>query len=204
MVMCIASDEDLTPIGAALAARGIAAKPVALGSPLADAVLARSGDTAPLMIAALRGAGWAGPLMLLVERAEQVVEALDAGADEAVPRAADPAEIAARLNARLRQASARQRIGNLTLDAVRRDAMRGDRWLGLSPREYALLACLCRHRGRIVTRAALLRAVWGLSFDPGTNVVQVHVSRLRKRLDPPGEPPMLATARGLGYRLDPG
>lgn len=195
----IACDSPTPALAAALAARGL----LAMASPAADAdALLLTADTAPRpVVARVRSGGWAGPLMLLVTRPEQVVEALDAGADEAVASGAAPAEIAARLAARLRPANAPPRIGELSLDPLRRVATRDGRTLRLRPREYALLAYLARAAGRAVPRAELLREIWGLRFDPGTNVVQVHVARLRAELDPPGALPMLHTDRGLGYRL---
>jgi two-component system, OmpR family, response regulator len=201
MVVRIACDQSLGPIDAALAARGIAALAVSIDTPFADAVLLAPGAAPLALVTRLRGGGWTGPLMLLVERPADVIAALDAGADEAVPRATDPAEIAARLTARLRERGARLAIGTLVIDPLRRDAMRAGRWLGLLPREYALLAYLARHAGRAVPRTELLAEVWKLRFDPGTNVVQAHVSRLRRRLDLPGAAPMLTTERGKGYRL---
>ncbi|PCD04235.1 DNA-binding response regulator [Sphingomonas spermidinifaciens] len=195
----IACDPPNPALAAALAARGLlAAAPLAAG---ADALVLRSGAAPHPLVAQVRRTGWAGPLMLLVERADDVIAALDAGADEAVCADAAPAEIAARLAARLRAPAGRIRIGALELDPVARAARRDDRPLRLRAREYALLAYLARQAGRAVPRAELLREVWRLGFDPGTNVVQVHVARLRAALDPPGATPMLHTDRGLGYRL---
>lgn len=168
-----------------------------------DAVVLHTADAPHPLVASIRGTGWAGPLMLLVDRPDRVIEALDAGADEAVCADAAPAEIAARLAARLRGIAGRIEVGALALDLVARLATRAGRMLSLRPREYALLAYLARHAGRPVPRAELLRAIWHLGFDPGTNVVQVHVARLRAALDPPGAAPMLRTDRGLGYRLTP-
>ena len=197
----IACDPPDPALAAALAARGLMALAPPAGQ--ADALMLRSPAPPHPLVAQVRGTGWAGPLMLLVERPDQVVEALDAGADEAVCADATPAEIAARLAARLRAAAGRMTVGGLELDPVARTARRDGRALRLRPREIALLAYLMRHAGRAVPRAELLRDVWQLGFDPGTNVVQVHVARLRAALDPPGTAPMLHTDRGLGYRLSP-
>nr|WP_246586900.1 winged helix-turn-helix domain-containing protein [Stakelama flava] len=129
-------------------------------------------------------------------------DALDAGADDAVVASASACEIAARL-ARLarRNPPGTVRVGDLTLDIIAKRAFRGGHPLALLPREYALLAYLAEHAGRTVSRAALLSAVWNMDFDPGTNVVQVHVSRLRSRLDRGFDRPMLHTDIGKGYRL---
>lgn len=197
----IACDPPSPALAAALAARGLLALARPVDAP--DALVLHSEAPPHPLVASIRGAGWAGPLMLLVARPGDVVEALDAGADEAVCADAAPAEIAARLVARLRGMAGRSAVGDLSLDPIARTATRAGRGLQLRPREYALLAYLVRHAGRPVPRAELLRAIWQLGFDPGTNVVQVHVARLRAALDPPGMAPMLHTDRGLGYRLSP-
>ncbi len=92
-------------------------------------------------------------------------------------------------------------IGPLSIDPVERRVTRSGRPIALLPREYALLLHLARQEGRCVDRAELLRAVWGLRFDPGTNVVEVHISRLRAKLDRGFGAPLLRTEKGLGYRL---
>lgn len=94
-------------------------------------------------------------------------------------------------------------VGELRIDIEQRIVARGGRRLPLLPREYALLLHLARHAGRTVTRAALREAVWGLDFDPGTNSIEVHVSRLRAKLDRGFAQPMLLTDKGHGYRLSP-
>ncbi len=201
MLARIACDPPSPALAAALAARGLLALAPLAGE--VDAVMLSSITAPRAMVARVRETGWTGPLMLLVDRPDRVIEALDAGADEAVCADAAPAEIAARLAARLRSVVGRVTIGDLSLDPIARTAVRGGRSLHLRPREYALLAYLTRHAGRPVPRAELLRTIWRLGFDPGTNVVQVHVARLRAELDPPGAAPMLRTDRGLGYRLSP-
>ena len=197
----IACDPPSPALATALAARGLL--PVKRPVDCPDALVLHSEAPPHPLVASIRETGWAGPLMLLVARPGDVVEALDAGADEAVCVDAAPAEIAARLVARLRGVAGRITIGELSLDPIARTATRGERSLHLRPREYALLAYLARHAGRPVPRDELLRAIWRIGFDPGTNVVQVHVARLRAELDPPGAAPMLRTDRGLGYRLSP-
>lgn len=126
------------------------------------------------------------------------VAALDAGADDAVGRDAEPALMAARL-ARV-ALGPRLVIGELLLDPITRTASRGGRKLRLLPREYAVLAELARTPDVVVSRARLNAAIWARGFDPGTNVIEVHVSRLRAELDR-GTWPMLRTERGRGYRL---
>ena len=89
------------------------------------------------------------------------------------------------------------------MDLLRQYVQRGDTPIQLQPREYKLLEYLMRHAGQVVTRAMLLEHVWGYHFDPQTNVIDVHVSRLRQKIDKDFEQPLLATVRGAGYRLGP-
>ena len=98
-------------------------------------------------------------------------------------------------------APGRLEVADLTLDLERRDALRGGRRIALQPREFRLLEYLMRHKGRAVTRTMLLEAVWDYHFDPQTNVIDVHVSRLRQKIDQGFDRPLLHTVRGVGYRL---
>lgn len=170
---------------------------------LAEALAARGIRVADDGVALLtdRPASWPGPLILIVATAADVAPALDAGASDAVLADAPAAEIAARIAARLRLAAPPIGIGELIIDRIARRVTRAGRALMLHPREYALLLHLAQHAGQAVPRAALLEAVWGLRFDPGTNVVAVHVSRLRAKLDRDFAVPMLSTEKGVGYRL---
>lgn len=92
-------------------------------------------------------------------------------------------------------------VEDLALDLARRSARRGDRVLDLSPRELSVLEYLCRSKGRVVTRAMILDHVWQMRFDPQTNVVDVYIHRLRKKVDRPGERQLIRTVRGAGYVL---
>ncbi|WP_404367274.1 winged helix-turn-helix domain-containing protein [Sphingomonas sp. MMS24-J45] len=130
-----------------------------------------------------------------------VAAAIDAGADDAVAVSASDGLIAARLAALVRRLPAALRLGPLLIDRVERSAMRDGRALGLLPREYRLLLHLAEQAGQIVSQDALLSAVWGLRFHPGTNLVAAHVSRLRAKLDRDFDQAMLHTEKGLGYRL---
>lgn len=166
--------------------------------------LARRGIAASRLGAALftdRLAAWHGPIILLVADADAVPAALDAGAADAVTADATADEIAARIAARLRLEAPPLGIGELLIDRIARRVTRAGRRLMLHPREYALLLHLAQHAGQTVPRAALLEAVWGLRFDPGTNLVAVHVSRLRAKLDRGFPAAMLHTEKGIGYRL---
>jgi two-component system OmpR family response regulator len=140
-------------------------------------------------------------VVLTSECGTNVAGALDAGADDAVALPACAGEIAARLAARLRSQPLAITLGGLRIDTVERRVSRDGRPVSLLPREYGLLLHLARSAGRCVGREELLAAVWGLRFDPGTNVVEVHVSRLRAKLDRGFAAAMLVTDKGRGYRL---
>ncbi len=188
-------------------ARGLAIVPVASAA-LADsgaqaAIVGLEGRDPAACVAWVRAQGWHGALMLILARdcGASVAGALDAGADDAVALPASAGEIAARLAARLRCRARTVALGELRIDTVERYVERAGQAVPLLPREYGLLLHLARSAGRCVGRAELLAAVWGLHFDPGTNVVEVHVSRLRAKLDRGFAVPMLVTDKGRGYRL---
>src|SRR5690606_37144771 len=92
-------------------------------------------------------------------------------------------------------------VADLELDLLRREVRRGDATIELQPREFQLLEFLLRHAGQVVTRTMLLEGVWDYHFDPQTNVIDVHISRLRAKIDRGFDKPLLHTIRGVGYRL---
>lgn len=92
--------------------------------------------------------------------------------------------------------------GDLQMDLIRRKVTRSGFEIDLLPREFSLLECLLRRKGRVQTRTMLLEAVWELSFDPQTNVVESHISRLRTKVDKPFETELIKTVRGAGYRIE--
>ncbi len=141
------------------------------------------------------------PALVLTSDEAEAATAIDDGAEDAVPHRTADILIAARLAAWMRRPTPILRLGGLEIDTVARSAIRDGQVLNLLPREYALLLHLTRNAGRTVGRDELLEHVWRLAFDPGTNVVQVHVSRLRARLDRGRSPAMLLTDLGRGYRL---
>ncbi len=206
MTGIIACALDIPDLAQAVHARGLRLVPMA--EPSADAAAAvfgwsaRQGDPAN-RIATLRAAGWFGPLMLVLSEgcSASVARALDAGADDAVLQPVSAGEIAARIAARIRPTPQGITIGDLVIDPVERRVTRAGQPIALLPREYALLLYLARAGGRCVGRAELLAAVWRLRFDPGTNVIEVHVSRLRAKLDRGFGEPLLLTEKGRGYRL---
>ncbi len=133
------------------------------------------------------------------------VNLLDAGADDYLVKPFAFAELAARVRANARQGAASAReltVGDLTLDTKTRVARRGDDIeADLPSREFALLEYLMRHAGQVLTRQQLLDSVWGIDFDAGSNVVDVYVSYLRRKLDRVNEPSVIDTVRGAGYRV---
>jgi len=200
VIPTIACALDIPMLAEAAQARGLRIVPHLPGVEAHAALVSADHDPAARVLA-LRAEGWQGPLMLLLAEGASVAHALDAGADDAVALPACAGEIAARLAARLRPAAIN--LGELRIDPVARSVARAGRVLQVLPREYALLLHLARRAGRTVSRGELLAAIWGLNFDPGTNVVEVHVSRLRARIDRGFDRPMLRTHKGAGYSLEP-
>jgi len=145
------------------------------------------------------------PVLLLSARGEvsERVDGLNAGADDYLPKPFVLAELIARVRALGRRSGEAQpvllQLADLTLNTVTRQARRGDEVIELSTREYRLLDHFLRSPGRICSRMELLEAVWDYSFDPGTNVVDVYVGRLREKIDTGHEPKLLHTVRGYGY-----
>ena len=157
----------------------------------------------------VRSAGNSTPILILSALAEvdNRVEGLRAGGDDYLTKPFAFSELIARLEALQRRprggvaADALYRAGDLELDPRRRTVTRAGEPIRLLPREFALLEYLMRHRGQVVTRTMLLENVWDYHFDPQTNVVDVHVSRLRAKVDRPFAEPLIETVRGVGYRL---
>ena len=133
------------------------------------------------------------------------VDGLNAGADDYLPKPFSFAELYARINALLRRGHRLTNnpivIGDLSVDVLARVVQRGNRRIELSPREFALLEYLARNAGHILSRTMLLEHVWDMNQDPLTNVVDVHVNRLRKKIDHGFDVPLIHTIRGVGYVL---
>ena len=147
------------------------------------------------------------PILLLTARGDmdERVEGLDLGADDYLAKPFAMAELVARLRAVCRRrVGATSNVlthGDLTMNLGSREVRRAERVLQLTPREFALLECLLRQPEKVVTRTQLSQQVWGYQFDPGTNVVDVAVQRLRRKLDEGFPSPLVHTARGVGYSL---
>ena len=132
------------------------------------------------------------------------VEGLEAGGDDYLVKPFALAELLARVNALGRRPSTTEtvlRVGGLELDLIKRSATRDGRAIDLLPREFKLLECLMRQTGRILTRTMLLEMVWDFHFDPKTNIVETHVSRLRAKVDRGFNCDLIQTVRGAGYSL---
>lgn len=151
------------------------------------------------------------PVLILSARhtVDDRVKGLQAGGDDYLTKPFAFAELLARLQALLRRSAGtteptRLVVGDLTLDLLSRKVERGGRAIELRPREFALLEYLMRHPGRVLSKTMILSHVWGYSFDPGTNVVDVLVSRLRDQVDEGFATRMIHTVRGAGYVLKVG
>ncbi len=158
------------------------------------------------LVKRLRAQGSATAVLFLTNLGgiDDRVEGLDAGGDDYLVKPFALAELLARVNALTRRpgnVDAVLRVGGLELDLVKRSAVRDGRAIELQPREFKLLECLMRHAGRVVTRTMLLEMVWDFHFDPKTNIVETHVSRLRGKVDRGFGCELIHTIRGSGYSL---
>ena len=161
------------------------------------------------VVAELRRRGVSTPVLLLTakDELESRVRGLEGGADDYVTKPFDLPELLARVHALIRRAELRHKdatlqVGDVSLDPLSRRVTQGDRLVDLSPREFTLLEFLMRNAGRTVSRSRIAEAVWNYKFDPETNVVDVYVNYLRKKLSFGGRTAPIKTVRGIGYRLD--
>lgn len=147
------------------------------------------------------------PVLVLTSRSrvEDRVQSLDAGADDHLSKPFALAELSARVRARLRGGTHNMgnvlRVADLELDRVERRVLRAGKRVDLTAKEFALLEYLMRNSGRRVTRAMIVEHVWNLSFDTGTNIVDVYINYLRKKIDDGQTPHLIHTIRGVGYEL---
>jgi len=161
------------------------------------------------VIARLRERGMVAPILVLTARDEldARVRGLEGGADDYLTKPFDLPELMARVLALIRRAQLRHEdtvltVGDLRVDQLKREVLRGTRTIDLSPREFSLLVFLARNAGRTVSRSRIAEAVWNYRFDSETNVVDVYVNYLRKKLDLGNDGVTIRTVRGVGYRLE--
>ncbi|MEG3125024.1 response regulator transcription factor [Sphingomonas sp. GB1N7] len=222
MRILIAEDDDAT---AALVARGLGELGYEVARVTSGEAAARLGlderfDVAILdrmlpgidgvdVVRQWRASGVTTPVLMLTALGgiADRVTGLEAGADDYLVKPFALAELAARIGALMRRppitdnAPTRFTVGDITLDLLRRDVHRSGRIIRLQPREFALLEQLMRNAGRIVTRTMFLESVWGFHFDPQTNIVESHLSRMRAKLNEGFEQDPIETLRGIGYRM---
>jgi len=161
------------------------------------------------LILRLRRLGITAPVLILSARrtVDDRVRGLEQGGDDYLTKPFAMAELQARLRNLLKRSSpvasepSRLRVLDLELDLLRREATRDGESLCLTPQEFVLLEYLCRNAGRVVTRSMILDQVWGMRIQPDTNVVDVHIYRLRGKVDSQGRQPLIKTFRGVGYVL---
>lgn len=161
------------------------------------------------LVTRLRECGVQTPVLMIsaLSDVDERVRGLRAGGDDYLTKPFSPDEMAARVEVLLRRhgTAAREtqlRVADLELDLIGRIARRAGVELELLPTEFRLLEFLVRQSGQVVTRTMIFEAVWGYHFDPGTNVIEVHIGRLRRKIDLPGMPALIRTVRGSGYLLE--
>ncbi|WP_069300596.1 response regulator transcription factor [Neptunicoccus sediminis] len=161
------------------------------------------------IVKTLRGAKNLTPVLFLTSLGgvDDRIDGLNAGADDYLIKPFAFGELSARVAALARRPKLTAQedtlhAGDLTMDLIRRKVTRGDVEIDLLPREFALLEHLLRRKNRVQTRTMLLEAVWDISFDPQTNVVETHISRLRAKVDKPFDTELIKTVRGAGYRIE--
>lgn len=151
------------------------------------------------------------PILMLTARADEIdrVLGLELGADDYLTKPFSMREFLARVKALLRRARSQAppevilRFGDLVIDTLRHEVRRAGQPLHLKPREYDLLLFLARHRGKVLSRALILERVWGWEFEGGSRTVDVHIRRLRAKIEPdPSRPTRIVTVRGVGYRFE--
>ncbi|HUA92806.1 MAG TPA: response regulator transcription factor [Terracidiphilus sp.] len=161
------------------------------------------------LILRLRQLGVKAPVLILSARrsVDDRVRGLEQGGDDYLTKPFALAELLARLRNLIKRnnpapsEATRLRVQDLELDLLRREASRGGHPLQLTQQEFVLLEYLCRNAGRVVTRSMILDQVWGMRIQPDTNVVDVHIYRLRGKVDGAGQSPLIRTMRGVGYVL---
>ncbi len=167
------------------------------------------------VVKALRAADVATPVLMIsaLGDVDERITGLRAGGDDYMTKPFAPDEMVARIEVLLRRcaptspdsgrdAALTLRVRDLELDLLARNVRRGGREIELLPTEFRLLEFMARNAGQVLSRQLIFEKVWDYYFDPGANLISVHVARLRKKLETPGSPPLITTVRGSGYRLD--
>ena len=161
------------------------------------------------LVKALREAGSEAPVLMVsaLSDVDDRVDGLRAGGDDYLIKPFAPKELVARLEVLLRRhrrddVEVRLQVADLELDLVKHEARRDGRTIELLPMEFQLLEFMMRNAGQLLTRRMIFEQVWEYYFDPGTNLINVHVGKLRRKIDLPGLPPLIRTERGQGYMLN--
>ena len=161
------------------------------------------------IVSVMRNAGIDIPVLMIsaLTDVDERVRGLRAGGDDYMTKPFAAEEMSARLEVLLRRSRAQPRqtilaVQDLEMDLVTREVRRGGREIALLPTEFKLLEFLMRNAGQVLTRTMIFEAIWGYHFDPGTNLIDVHLSRLRRKVDPPGLAPLIRTIRGSGYAIN--
>ena len=221
-VLVIEDDDDTAAeMVVCLTGAGHAVEREADGARGLDAALAGTFDAITLdrmlpgmngleLVGRLREAGVHTPVLMIsaLSDVDQRIAGLRAGGDDYLTKPFDPGELAARLDVILRrrdwaaQAQPTLKVADLELDLIQHSARRGARVIELLPMEFKLLEFMMRNAGQVLSRRMIFEGVWENYIDPGTNLIEVYVSRLRKIVDAPGERPLIRTVRGQGYSLD--
>ncbi|MCW6512936.1 response regulator transcription factor [Lichenifustis flavocetrariae] len=205
----IASDLRWRGFGVEVAVDGIEGLEVARGGAWDVIVIDRMlpGCDGLTVLKTLRGEDNKVPALILsaMGHVDERVRGLRAGGDDYLTKPFSLVELAARVEALLRRPAASRetllRVGPLELDLITSKATRGQRSLDLLPREFKLLEYMVRREGQVVTPAMLFEEVWNYNFVPQSNLIHVHMGRLRRKLDASGETPLIETVRGIGYTL---
>jgi two-component system OmpR family response regulator len=162
------------------------------------------------VVRTVRDDGNQTPVLILsaLGEVDDKVHGLKAGGDDYLVKPFAYPELMARVESLVRRFSSREEktsleIAGLKMDLLSREVSRDDQKLDLKPREFLLLECLMRHAGQVLTRTMLLETVWDYHFDPQTNIIDVHISRLRQKVDRSFNDPLIHTIRGAGYVLKP-
>ncbi|MDF5375985.1 heavy metal response regulator transcription factor [Vibrio parahaemolyticus] len=161
------------------------------------------------IVESIRESGSKTPVLFLTARdsVEDRVKGLELGADDYLVKPFAFAELLARVRTLLRRSSApiladEMKVADLSLDLIKRRALRGDRKISLSHKEFCLLELLVRRQGEVLPRSLIASQVWDMNFDSDTNVIDVAIRRLRRKIDEDFEPKLIHTVRGMGYKLD--